>query len=230
MLRRIIALIAMLALLSAALPGSAEATASAVHDPSCFYGAWSVRYYVENSTSHAAGASSAYPALTLIISEKGVQASMEGSDQLTGPFPITLLSGNSFISDGVTMTQHAPDLMVGTTPDNLAIVLQRTGPAPFDSPFGGTWVVLAGAENGEFFDAQVTPFPLSFTFEADRVVISAANSSSSQSFPCVYSGNTCEFTASGQGDSTATAVLDEAGLIIYTAPAQGRVLLLVRAQ
>lgn len=210
--RRILSLLTALMLLCLSIPAAAETDATA------FQGLWSLSYVIQDgqiSTAAELGIAD-----SLIIDGTTCRSILAGETLDTEAF--TLGEDGLHIGNDV-LELVAPDMILVRT-ENGTLILQRTGPVPFQSLFAGEWIVFMGYMNGQVYDAAAESSALCLTFTADCVIDEASGSE----LACVYTGSVCTITR--PDGTTITASMDANGLITMTDNDSDVVLLLTRAE
>lgn len=178
-----------------------------------FYGTWTVLYYIEEGVARLP--EDGRDVTQVIITAEGAVPYCGGEK---GPLFTISINGNILsIEDAENFRLIAPDLMICEEPGMTAI-LQRTAPAPFDSPFAGDWQPLLAAGAGEVILAGTLPEEELFTlrFEAECMTIipfSEDYSDMDLSFPVTYDGNVCRAT---DGTDVIIMTIDSNGLLTMT--------------
>ena len=224
--RKLIALLTALLLLLTGLPALAEEAGAAtmasgnavipapfVHVPEDFHGTWTSLYTVVDGAISPEDAAFA----GLIIRSDGTMCDLAGNDSA----PCTIDGDTLTAVGGVTMQLVAPGLMVARD-ENVSLVLQRTA-APAN-PFLGDWTPVSVAYGGEVLP-RIEDGLGHIRFEDAAVVL--VNAAGESSAPCVYAGGVCRIEEDGV---EAVVSIDEAGLMTFSFPEMGLVLLLIRAR
>lgn len=190
-----------------------------------FYGTWTVLYYVENGVARLP--EEGLDATQIIIT---AERAVPYSGSTEGPLFTISISDNILSIDGAAdFHLVSPDLMI-CEESGMTAILQRTAPAPFDSPFAGTWQPLLAAGAGEIILAGTLPEEELYTlsFGADFVTISPVDEDAYSyltfSLPVTYDGNTCRAI---DGGDVMTMTIDSNGLMTMTNSWDSFVVLLV---
>ena len=224
--RKLIAILTALLLFLTGLPALAEEAGAAtvtsgdavipapfVPVPEDFHGTWTPLYAVVDGALSPADA-----AITgVIIRSDGTMGDLTGN----GSSPCTIDGDTLTAVGGVAMQLVAPGLMVARD-GNVSFVLQRTA-APAN-PFLGDWTPVSGAFGGKVLP-RIEDGLGHIRFEDAAVVL--VNAAGESSAPCVYAGGVCRIEEDGV---EAVVSIDEAGLMTFSFPEMGLVLLLIRAR